>query len=540
MSSRPASTARIGRYAPVNSHRQSQFPYVLGRDFSGCGRRRRRRRAGPSHRRCRIRRSCSSAGTAPTPRRLRSKPPSWRRNRTRMSHAQAAAMALTGLTALSAVEDTLKLQAGETILIQGGAGGVASFAIQLAKHIGARVITTASAANHDYLRSLGADEIIDYNAKDFTEVMAGCDAVFDTVGGDVAQRSFAVLRPGGRAAFIASGPQAPTTRSRRRASSAAAGRTGPPASRARRRAFHGGSRARSRDHALSPVRGGSRPQGERVAPLQGQAGLPGSLSPSMNVASIVDTAKSSRALLVLLGLMVASLAGLLLLPPIPQDQSYHQFADQRALLGVPNFWNVVSNLPFIVIGAAGLRRFHGNARTFVLFAGMLLTGIGSSYYHWNPNDATLLWDRLPMTLCFMAILALAIEERVDARIGAMLLWPLLAIGCSACWCGAGPTISGCMRGCSFFHASRCRCCSCCIRRDTPAPPTGSIAAGTLRPRQADGVLRPCDLFRRRAPERAHDQAPCRISRLLRDLEVLPNSPADRVALSARRDASRLR
>ena len=87
---------------------------------------------------------------------------------------------------------------------------MASFAIQLAKHVGARVITTASAANHDYLRSLGADEVIDYNARDFTEVVTDCDAVFDTVGGDVARRSFAVLRPGGRAAFIASGPQAPT------------------------------------------------------------------------------------------------------------------------------------------------------------------------------------------------------------------------------------------------------------------------------------------------------------------------------------------
>jgi len=126
-----------------------------------------------------------------------------------LSHVDAAALALTGLTAMSAIEDTLKLRPGEAILIQGGAGGVASFAIQLAKHIGARVITTASAANHDYVRSLGADEIIDYNAKDFTKVVSGCDAVFDTVGGEVAQRSFAVLKPGGRAAFIASGPQAP-------------------------------------------------------------------------------------------------------------------------------------------------------------------------------------------------------------------------------------------------------------------------------------------------------------------------------------------
>jgi NADPH:quinone reductase-like Zn-dependent oxidoreductase len=126
-----------------------------------------------------------------------------------LSHVDAAAMALTGLTALISIETTLKLQRGETILIQGGAGGVASVAVQLAKHIGARVITTTSAANMDYVRSLGADEIIDYNAQDFTRVVSGCDAVFDTVGGDVAQKSFAVLRPGGRAAFIASGAQAP-------------------------------------------------------------------------------------------------------------------------------------------------------------------------------------------------------------------------------------------------------------------------------------------------------------------------------------------
>jgi NADPH:quinone reductase-like Zn-dependent oxidoreductase len=126
-----------------------------------------------------------------------------------LSHINAAALALTGLTALSAIEDTLKLKPGEKILIQGGAGGVAGFAIQLAKHIGAHVITTASAANHTYLRTLGADEIIDYNAVDFTTVVKDCDAVFETVGGDVVQKSFAVLKPGGRAAFIASGPQAP-------------------------------------------------------------------------------------------------------------------------------------------------------------------------------------------------------------------------------------------------------------------------------------------------------------------------------------------
>jgi NADPH:quinone reductase-like Zn-dependent oxidoreductase len=126
-----------------------------------------------------------------------------------LSHVDAAALALTGLTAICAIEDALKVKAGERILIQGGAGGVASFAIGLAKHLGAHVITTASAANHDYLRDLGADEIIDYNAVDFTKVVKDCDAAFDTVGGDVAQRTFSVLKAGGRAAFIASGAHAP-------------------------------------------------------------------------------------------------------------------------------------------------------------------------------------------------------------------------------------------------------------------------------------------------------------------------------------------
>lgn len=126
-----------------------------------------------------------------------------------ISHVEAAAVALTGLTAINSLADTLQLKSGETILIQGGAGGVAGFAIQVAKHIGAYVITTTSAANRDYVRDLGADVVIDYNTQDFAKVVSGCDAVFDTVGGEVAQKSFAVLKPGGRAAFIASGMEAP-------------------------------------------------------------------------------------------------------------------------------------------------------------------------------------------------------------------------------------------------------------------------------------------------------------------------------------------
>lgn len=125
----------------------------------------------------------------------------------RLGHVEAAAMGLTSLTALWALEDTARLRTGETILIQGGAGGVAGFAIQLAKYIGARVITTTSARNRDYVRKLGADRVIDYDAEDFAATVRDCDVVFDTVGGDVQVRSYAVLKPGGRLVWIAPAPE---------------------------------------------------------------------------------------------------------------------------------------------------------------------------------------------------------------------------------------------------------------------------------------------------------------------------------------------
>jgi hypothetical protein len=140
------------------------------------------------------------------------------------------------------------------------------------------------------------------------------------------------------------------------------------------------------------------------------------------------SAKQSRPLLAILILMAASLAVLFLLPRILQNQSYHGFADARTVLGVPNFWNVVSNIPFFLVGAVGLARCRRDAATTILFAGIFLTGFGSAYYHWSPDDYTLFWDRLPMALAFMALLASAIEERVSAKAGAILLWPLLAIG----------------------------------------------------------------------------------------------------------------
>jgi len=190
------------------SYPQTKFPYVLGRDFSGVvsavGEGVEDLAVGDP-----VFAVCDVGQEGAYAEKIAIKASIVARKPASISHVDAAALALAGLTALVSIEDTLKLRAGETILIQGGAGGVASIAIQLAKHIGARVITTASAANHAYLRGIGADQIIDYNVQDFTKTVSGCDAVFDTVGGDVTQRSFAVLKPGGRAAFIASGAQAP-------------------------------------------------------------------------------------------------------------------------------------------------------------------------------------------------------------------------------------------------------------------------------------------------------------------------------------------
>jgi hypothetical protein len=150
-----------------------------------------------------------------------------------------------------------------------------------------------------------------------------------------------------------------------------------------------------------------------------------------------------RLLLTLCALMVVGTA---LAPRIAQDPAYHVFADQRTLLGVPNALNVVSNAPFLLVGALGLAflardRRTGRGQAFVppadrrpywaFFVGIALTGVGSAYYHWQPSHATLFWDRLPMTIGFMGLLASVIGERVSGRAGARLLWPLLVVGAAS-------------------------------------------------------------------------------------------------------------
>jgi|SRR6185369_7742000 hypothetical protein len=142
-------------------------------------------------------------------------------------------------------------------------------------------------------------------------------------------------------------------------------------------------------------------------------------------------------------LLVAVVVGLTiataLVARIPQDPAYHRFADQRTIFGIPHFFDVISNLPFLFIGAWGLFVALQSSRNMfavsserwpyvVLFVGVLLTAFGSSYYHWNPNNHTLVWDRLPMTVGFMGLLSAAIVERIHHRTGMRLLSTLVLLG----------------------------------------------------------------------------------------------------------------
>jgi len=133
-----------------------------------------------------------------------------------------------------------------------------------------------------------------------------------------------------------------------------------------------------------------------------------------------------------------SVAAAVLLPAMPQPVSYHDFADHRAMFGVANFLDVASNLGFLLVGVAGymivLRsrtRFEFDSERWpymVFFSGMLLTAAGSAYYHLAPDNETLYWDRLPMTIAFMGLIATQIVERIDVKTGLALLVPMLVLG----------------------------------------------------------------------------------------------------------------
>lgn len=142
-------------------------------------------------------------------------------------------------------------------------------------------------------------------------------------------------------------------------------------------------------------------------------------------------------LLIAVAIVIAIIA--LLLPSIPQPLAYHNFADQRGWLGIPNFGDVVSNAPFAIVGVWGLIfLFTPNAARFsdprerwlytVMFAGLILTAFGSAYYHLAPGNARLVWDRIPIMIDFMALLAAVIAERVGVTAGLWLFPVLQAAG----------------------------------------------------------------------------------------------------------------
>ena len=142
-------------------------------------------------------------------------------------------------------------------------------------------------------------------------------------------------------------------------------------------------------------------------------------------------------LLLTVAVLIAIIA--LFLPPIPQPLAYHNFADHRGWLGIPNFGDVVSNIPFAVVGICGLLfLFRPHEGTFsdhrerwlylVMFAGLILTAFGSAYYHLAPGNARLVWDRVPIMIVFMALLAAVIAERVSIVAGLWLFPPLEAAG----------------------------------------------------------------------------------------------------------------
>ncbi|HVE40114.1 MAG TPA: alkaline phytoceramidase [Planctomycetota bacterium] len=161
--------------------------------------------------------------------------------------------------------------------------------------------------------------------------------------------------------------------------------------------------------------------------------------------------RSSRWKLGFLGILtLGTLIGAFFVKPVYQDPAYHQLADSRGWLGIPNALNVLSNLPFVGAGLYGLCQvFRKRDEDFlepwlrgpwvVLTGALFLTGFGSAYYHWAPTDATLFWDRLPMAIGFSAVLGILVAERADLALGRRLWAPLVlaAVGSLVFWRAGG-------------------------------------------------------------------------------------------------------
>jgi hypothetical protein len=151
--------------------------------------------------------------------------------------------------------------------------------------------------------------------------------------------------------------------------------------------------------------------------------------------------KRNQRISVLIGISTIAIVATFFIPPIAQDPNYHNLADRRMFAGIPNFWDVASNLGFLLVGLLGLWKLvqiRGDRSRLVeikeayplavAFAGTALIFVGSAYYHWAPNNVTLVWDRLPMTLTFMGIFSMILAERISVKAGINFLIPLLTVG----------------------------------------------------------------------------------------------------------------
>lgn len=145
----------------------------------------------------------------------------------------------------------------------------------------------------------------------------------------------------------------------------------------------------------------------------------------------------------LVGISVVAFVSMLSISPIGQDPAFHNFADGREIASIPNFMNVISNLPFLLSGTAGLwmmnkSRPNGAFEELrmsctLFFVGIFFTGIGSAFYHLEPDNSTLIWDRLPMTVSFMAFFSVLTGTMIHIEFGKKILWPLIAFGIFSVW-----------------------------------------------------------------------------------------------------------
>lgn len=147
--------------------------------------------------------------------------------------------------------------------------------------------------------------------------------------------------------------------------------------------------------------------------------------------------KENIGYLVISVISIIGISIILTLDPIPQDLDYHLFVDQSLIVSIPNFWNVLSNLPFLLVGMMGLYAISSKnlpllteiKNAYILFfLGVTLVALGSGYYHLWPSNTTLLWDRLPMTIAFMALFSIIIAEFISPKIGKIAIWPLTVFG----------------------------------------------------------------------------------------------------------------